>query len=85
MAKEKHMKITDQTEEVAEVAEVAEVTQRSALVFPRLVFISPGKQQLAHGKTYDYSLVVDEAEYDDAIASGFSATVPEAIAAAEEK
>jgi len=82
MAKEKPVKITDQTEEVAKVAEDA---QRSALVFPRLVFISPGKQQLAHGKTYDYSLVVDEAEYDDAIASGFSATVPEAIAAAEEK
>ena len=55
----------------------------SALAFPRLVFISPGRREHAHGKTYDHTLVMDREEYDDAIAQGFSATVIEALAKGE--
>jgi len=48
--------------------------------FPRLVFISPGKNKCAGG-TYDHEVVEDQANYDAAIAAGYSATVPEALEA----
>lgn len=49
--------------------------------FPRLVFKSPGLYT-CNGGTYGYVPVKDEAEYDAALAAGYSATVPEALAAA---
>ena len=50
--------------------------------YPRLVFISPGKNTCAGG-TYDHEVVQDEKEHRDAIAAGFSDSVPEALEAAD--
>jgi hypothetical protein len=51
--------------------------------FPRLVFISPGKQT-CNGGTYDHELVEDQANYDSALAAGYSATVPDALTAVKQ-
>lgn len=50
--------------------------------FPRLVYISPGKNP-CQGGSFDYELAVDKANFDAALAAGYFATVPEALKAAE--
>jgi hypothetical protein len=50
--------------------------------FPRLVFISPGKNE-CQGGTYNAELVANSAEHTAAIKAGFSDSVPEALLACE--
>ena len=46
--------------------------------FPRYVFTSPGPEKIPGG-SYGTELVNDQDEFDDAIAAGFFATMPEAL------
>lgn len=50
--------------------------------YPRLVFISPGKNA-CNGGTYDHEIVRDEKEHKAAISAGFSDSVPEALESAD--
>jgi hypothetical protein len=58
------------------------LSRSDRMEFPRLVFISPGKQK-CNGGTYDHEIVEDKANYDAALSAGYSATVPEALEAAK--
>ena len=49
--------------------------------YPRLVFISPGKNT-CNGGTYDHELVRNEKEHKAAIEAGFSDSVPDALESA---
>lgn len=51
--------------------------------YPRLVFISPGKNT-CNGGTYDHELVRNEKEHKAAIDAGFSDSVPDALESAIE-
>ena len=46
--------------------------------FPRFVFVSPGDMK-CQGGSVDAELVKDQTEFDIAISSGYSATIPEAL------
>ena len=47
--------------------------------FPRLVYKDKGPHQRAGG-SYDHKLVEDQESFDDALADGWAASLPEAIA-----
>ena len=47
--------------------------------FPRLVYKDKGPHQRAGG-SYDHKLVEDQESFDDALATGWAASLPEAVA-----
>ena len=49
--------------------------------YPRLVYISPGKNILPEG-SFDYEPVKDEKDHKAALEAGFSDSVPDALKAA---
>ena len=49
--------------------------------FPEMVYRIPGLHRGQNGETYSYLGVNDQAELDEALASGWHLTMPEAIAA----
>lgn len=52
------------------------------IVLPALLYKSPGQYKANEGATYQYIGVSTQAEYDDKISTGWSATSAEAIALA---
>jgi len=51
--------------------------------FPEMVYRVPGLHRGQNGETYSYLGVNDQAELDEALASGWHLTMPEAIAAVD--